>query len=1033
MSGRETAQPTIGELVDVAPFGEIRAWDAGKDIGILWEDARDIAKVVVRFANGEQIPDPVSVKLQYWQSQWPEHRVPREATGSDIPGWMNAGDWFQGKWKDADAEMAADQATWTFTFRPINAKEFPDLKDFDATYRHTLKLRLLFADKAPRIAAMRAFTDSTWQKTTAVVEWDKGQEWDGKAEAFNGHIARTSPLDGGSFALDFFYAKPAAAISYDQTVVTVRGRQHSFSFAARDIADGKRIFVRDYDVLVKPASDNTTYAQAEEAYKKAPRTVYDMVQDMPEQTFDRAWNALPKKKRIYIPLAVEGGRQHFKIQPNGDVEISRLWQTRVDGRDSPRARWKSPTLYVTFGLDKGASATGASIEDGVLPITQTWYERDGVRYTQDAFATTFTGKLPPGGRIKGDAAQVLMLRFRLTNLTREPKRAEFPISTMAGAKQESLYEKDGLIFCKDPKGDLPRLYVNTNSAARLTTDDKIVRCQFDLPPMAVQDVFAAISFETLSDPAEIAQLKSLDYDQQHKLIANHWRRRIAQGCGIVTPEPMINDFYAANITHQLINIENEIGAEDRAIAKVGTFYYGPYGNESTMMTAETNRRGFPEISEAVYQSWIHYQGTAPLPGDYTTAEGVYQGAGPYEEAGSGYNQNQGWVLWGMAEHYRLTGDSAWLDRVAPSLIKGCDWIAKQRARTSTDECVGIRAIERGLLPPGMLEDVVDWRSWLSQNVYSYWGLKAVGEVLAERKHPEVPRLLKEAADYGADILAAFNEAMVRTPVVQLRDGTWVPNIPSEVHRRGRSLGWISETLEGSILLIMTGLVEPRSQLADWILKDFEDNRFISDEYGYPMRFFERDWFSKGGLSTQANLLCTPNVYMMRDDIKSYLRAYFNAFSVGLFDERMMLAEQTMPDYTSFAGDHFKTSDEAMSTSWLRWMFIYEDDDGLYLGKAIPRYWLADGRQVKIERAETYFGRVSMSMVSNAANGTITMTIDPPTRNRPRAVYARFRHPDGKSMNRVTVDGKAWENFDPAKEWVILPPLDNRTIVIAYYD
>ena len=44
------------------------------------------------------------------------------------------------------------------------------------------------------------------------------------------------------------------------------------------------------------------------------------------------------------------------------------------------------------------------------------------------------------------------------------------------------------------------------------------------------------------------------------MIADHWRKRIAQGCRIMTPEPMINDFYDANITHQLINTENEIGA-----------------------------------------------------------------------------------------------------------------------------------------------------------------------------------------------------------------------------------------------------------------------------------------------------------------------------------------------------------------------------------------------------------------------------------------------------------------------------------------
>ena len=119
---------------DVAPFGEIRTWDAGKDIGVLWEDPRDIVKVVVRFADGEQVPDPSTVKLQYWQSQWPEQRAPREAAPeSKISGWIYAGDWFQGKWHDADADLKTEGDTWTYTFRPLNAREFPDLKGFSAT------------------------------------------------------------------------------------------------------------------------------------------------------------------------------------------------------------------------------------------------------------------------------------------------------------------------------------------------------------------------------------------------------------------------------------------------------------------------------------------------------------------------------------------------------------------------------------------------------------------------------------------------------------------------------------------------------------------------------------------------------------------------------------------------------------------------------------------------------------------------------------------------------------------------------------
>jgi len=73
------------------------------------------------------------------------------------------------------------------------------------------------------------------------------------------------------------------------------------------------------------------------------------------------------------------------------------------------------------------------------------------------------------------------------------------------------------------------------------------------------------------------------------------------------------------------------------------------------------------------------------------------------------------------------------------------------------------------------------------------------------------------------------------------------------------------------------------------------------------------------------------------------------------------------------------------------------------------------------------------MKGSAASGSITMTIEPPTRNAPGAIYARFRHPDEKQMKRVTVNGKAWDKFDAAKEWVVLPALREKTVVVAHYD
>ena len=256
--------------------------------------------------------------------------------------------------------------------------------------------------------------------------------------------------------------------------------------------------------------------------------------------------------------------------------------------------------------------------------------------------------------------------------------------------------------------------------------------------------------------------------------------------------------------------------------------------------------------------------------------------------------------------------------------------------------------------------------------------------------------------------------------MRLRDGTYVPKYPSHLHERGRAHGWIRETLEGSLFLLIDGLLSPNAPEASWIVKDYEDNLYISDTYGYAIPVFDQFWFSRGGFSMQANLLDGPFAYLQRDEIKHCLRAYFNGFASAFYPEVRMCNEHSKPELGYPAGDHFKSSDEANLTYWLRLMFVHEQGDDLYLGQAIPRYWLADGQHVGIERAASRFGPLSLSITSKAAQGEIHATVTPPQRNRPQKTYLRLRHPEGKPIQSVTLNGKSYDKFDVQKEWIVLP-------------
>lgn len=1061
--GLRAAEP--GQPLDVAPYGQVSHWESdGKDYGLLWEDLRDVFRVVVHFDPTVEVPKPDELRLEYWQSGWPHNRIPRDQpSGAGSSGWLDVGDWFQGKWRKADAILTADGRTWTYTFHPVNAREFKDLKDFDAAYRTTLKLRVVGQAALPKIARMEAFTDSVLRELAFEVEWggtsEREQVWDGRLEVFNGQVLNVTALGQGvevasggppawrskvqgqtaGIRAAVLYAEPKGYNSFDQTVVTVRAAQETFSFAVSDLGKAGYMLLPDLGVLVRKVDDKTTYAEARRAWREKrarTRDVYSRVHDAPEQTLTQAWSDTPPKEMHDIPISFEGGRQHFRLDNRGNLSCEKRWLMRIRGKDTDQCRWPGETIRYHFGLPDQPPAE-RHLLDGYLPIVVATWEQAGVRYRQTVFAVPLQGVPPPGARIWGDDALVTMVRFEMERVGPAPE-AEARLDLRVGhERNEKLTLKGDLVLAAEEKPSLLRMRVTSPDPAgtyTLAENGNGVDYRAKLTgDKTVRVLDLAVPYITLQEDREYAVLRKLAFSEMLSAVGGYWQARIAAGCQIETPEPMINEFYKADLAHLLINTEREAGVSDRYMPKVGTFHYGVYANESCMMLNDLEVRGYPKLVERALDSWLHYQGTVGLPGDFSSKEGQLYGAGGYEMGE--YNQHHGWVLWMLGEHYWFTRDREWLNRVAPKVVKGCDWVIRERRRTIEEaERTPLRAIERGLLPPGRLEDIGDWRCWLSTNVYSWWGLRNAGEALFAIGHPEGKRLAEEAEAYHKDLLAAFGEAMRRSPVVQLRDGSWVPHIPSDVHRRGRSFGWITETLEGAIHLVRTGAIEPWDRVATWIIQDYEDNLYLSEQFGYDLRgpAFDRYWFSLGGISMQANLLHNPIPYLLRDEPKHFLRAYFNAFAVSYFPDTRMMTEHALPKIGDWRGDHFKSSDESNSTYWLRCMFVEERGENLLLGSAIPRYWLEDGQRIGITNTATHFGPMSLRMESAVARGQIDMMLQPPLRNPPKMIRARFRHPEGLPMVRCEVNGRPYTKFDPTREWVELGEVRAPVRITAFY-
>jgi hypothetical protein len=1007
---------------DAAPFG--RPLLEKDSVGVEWPEIHRVIRVEVNFASGsEPLPSHENLVVEYWSSSWNGAMVRKygdQAAGS--AGWNDKDDWYNGVWKAADTRCELRERSAVFTFVPSDQKEYPQLKVPGVKYRPTLKVRVRFTGAHPQVESFKAFTDSQW-KSPAILRLQFGNRdrCEDPAEAYNASytLAKPSEVKSGVCAVvaNVRWVQNPDDTEADRSIVTIRSPQNPFSFAVDEVERGDRIFIKDFGVLVTRADDPITLPEYQRVVgESGAKPIYDRVSDHPEQTLSDAWDAMPIKHPYYFILGLEGGRQRFRVDATGDLWVCHPSHPQSrPGRDNARLLWPNGMAY-RFGLP-AAPIAERHLAEGYLPIVSTSWLSGDVLYEEEGFADVLAPDLKTSLPMAADDPVVALVKFRFANNSAEPRRAHLAMSTEETPQDsrpkrfETLQAKGDMVVGSYQGRQVLRYLVDLRGEGRLENSSKGVSYNLDLPAHHEHTIYLKVPFITLTEESEIQRLQQMDPARARAEVSRFWSERVAVGTSIRTPEPWLNDFYKSVPTHLLINNERELGSE-RYMVRVGSFSYGAVGNESIMMISDLDRRGYAKEAERSLELFLHYQGSVALAGNFTNHRGVLYGAGGYE-AGE-YNQHHGWILWGLAEHYWYTRDRSWMERAAPHLVEACQWIIEQRKTTQKLDAKGNRIPEYGLLPAGALEDVQDFWPWLSTNSFTWWGMADAAAALKDFGHPAGQNLVMEAEAYRQDILRDYREAAVRSPVARLRDGTYVPDFPSTPYTRGREYGWLRETLEGAIMLPITRLMNPNSREALWILNDYEDNRYISNRFGYSIPVFDQFWFSRGGFSMQPNLLHGPLPYFYRDDIKQFLRAYFNPFASAFDNTLRMFCEHPLPELGYFTGEEFKTSDESQSTYWLRLMFVAELDGALHLGRAIPRYWLRDGETVAIRNAQTYFGKLTYEIRSKAKEGRIEMSLDPPTRNMPSAIVVRFRHPEEKPILRVSVNGKPWQDFDAVK-------------------
>jgi hypothetical protein len=1025
--------------VDIAPFGRIVTWDANRTNGTTASRIEEFRAEdlfteteLARDKKGNYVVPAAAGGLACAGVQWLSRRAIQEmrltfslntqlppANFARVEAWFGESAW-QGSWKPIAGDLEATDHEWVF--RPSRK----------AGVLQTYKCRWIFtASKAVTLSGVAAFTRSRWSTGSFVVELDQTKV-PSKVQfrVINGEFA-----DSGDRYLRLWnHHEPArlrirfsepTMLKSDPTVLQVLLPKRTFAVGIQDVLSNDCVYLPDAGVFIARDPAPITLA----AYKQniaGRKTLLEEVRSLPDQTFAQAMAKTHHEPQREGPVMLSLACDNTKFVLERDGRI------RFPTTTTPEKDWFATAGEIRPRFGTGNANLTRSLEGGWLPIPVITREENGLVCQQRTFVAP--ADEPGVNPTRLNRLSVCVAEFTLTNTLASAQNATLALAFHSNPRTGEPVQI--------PENPAPLFEVSRNlkasiqssgaSGLGLQASNGLVSITGSLPPLSAAKVTVFLADSRLNTlPRQNANELRSDFRA-------YWTEELAPAMQVETPEPMLNDLIRSSQIRCLIAARNESDG-DRIAPWIAAMSYGPLESESHSVIRGMDFMGHSEFARRGLEFFIHrYNPSGYLTTGYTTF-------------------GTAWHIWTVAEHYELSGDQQWLEHAAPELCRVGDWITRQTAKTlsaSPRSRSPNHPPAEGLMPPGVMADWNAFAYHYCLNAYYYAALHGLGTSLRNLADCGMPasqpglrlNLLEHAklyesraADLRARILQAYEWTQSQSPALPLRNGSWIQHYPSQVHSPG-NLGdffpgqdagrsWCYDVELGAHQLIPTGVLPVQSRETQRMLEHMEDVQFLSDGwFDYAGADNEKDWFDLGGFSKVQPYYCRNcEIYALRDDVKPFVRSYFNTLAAMLNPEVM-----TFWEHFRHSGAWDKTHETGYFLHQTRTMLLTEHGNDLWLAPLITDQWLLNGKSLTVRKAPSKFGPVDYRIESRVDTDQILATIEPPTRSRPGELVLRLRHPAGKPIRSVLVNGRKHSRFDNASQLIRFSrPTQRLDVIVAY--
>ncbi len=373
------------------------------------------------------------------------------------------------------------------------------------------------------------------------------------------------------------------------------------------------------------------------------------------------------------------------------------------------------------------------------------------------------------------------------------------------------------------------------------------------------------------------------------------------------------------------------------------FYESFYIRDGAYQVMQLEEAGLPDAARKAIGSFLSHQ----------RPDGRFSSQGKQFDA----NGQAQWALW---QFYKITNDKAWLEKAYPQMRRAVDWLMKARRQAPADSPFA------GVLPNAVADGEHLWDGKHHIVGYDLWNLRGL-LCTAEAAHvlgksDETKELLREVKLYRATIDAAWKQTgLPYFPPSWEKDGTHWGNTeilwPTELFARDdpRVTALIDEVRQRHGGGFTEGLIRWIGGALKWHVGSKPVHLYMST------------------YTTMASLVRGEHEQVVEDFYWYLLHSTAtHGFPEIIFYERRDAA---------FAIPHLTGA--CNYALMLRHMLIHEQGDELHLLSAVPDWWLAEGKEIRIERTPTHFGVMSLKVHGTAAG--VQVEFDPPKRQPPKRI------------------------------------------------